>query len=526
MKAKNLCARSARWLPSLAIALVGLVGCDSDTKSTQGLRVQNGLPFGALPETSEKEFNTEAYDHIVDNPFQLVAREPLSTFSSDVDTASYSNIRRFLMTEHKLPPKDAVRIEEMMNYFTYDYPAPTGEHPVAIHPELTICPWNAQHQLLRIGVQTRVIENANMPARNLVFLVDSSGSMSAENRLPLLKKSLKMLVEQLTERDRVGIVTYAGEARLVLEGTAGNDHRRIERAIDSLNSHGSTDGGGGIVMAYDLAQKNFIRGGLNRVILGTDGDFNVGVTNQGDLIRLIEEKRKSGVFLTVLGFGMGNLKDSTLEKLAHHGNGHYAYIDSEREARKVFVEQGAALITVAKDVKFQVEFNPRHVQAYRLVGYENRILRHEDFNNDEKDAGDLGSGHTVTVLYELVPPGEKISIPGVDPLKYQQELKPAPAGAGDEWLTIKLRYKDPEAEQSKLLAVPVEGASLRSEASADTRFAAAVASFGMLLRDSPYKGNSSFEAVQQNAKSATGADLYGHRKEFLTLVKTAQGMKR
>src|SRR5262245_12093574 len=486
MKAKNLCARSARWLAILAPALIGLVGCDSDLKSVNGVRMKQAAQFGEVPEMSDKDSNTEAYDHVVDNPFQLAAREPLSTFSSDVDTASYSNVRRFLMTEHKLPPKDAVRIEEMMNYFTYDYPAPNGEHPVAIHPELTNCPWNAKHQLLRIGVQTRVIDPSDMPPRNFVFLVDSSGSMSAENRMPLLKKSLKMLVEQLTERDRVGNVTYAGEARLVLEGTAGNDHRRIERAIDSLNSHGSTNGGGGIVMAYDLAQKNFIPGGLNRVILGTDGDFNVGVTNQGDLIRLIEEKRKSGVFLTILGFGMGNLKDSTLEKLAHHGNGHYAYIDSIAEARKLFVEQGAALVTVAKDVKFQVEFNPEQVAAYRLVGYENRLLQHQDFNDDQKDAGDLGSGHTVTVFYELVPAGEKVEVPGVDPLKYQDAPKPnAGASRTREWLTVKLRYKDPEEEKSKLLEVPVTTSALKATPSVDFQFAAAVAAFGMILRDSP-----------------------------------------
>lgn len=518
-------AIGARLGKLLALTLlgVGLLSLPACNARGPGMAYKKDAPGETA--LADPAHNTEAYDHIVDNPFLLVSQNPLSTFSSDVDTASYSNVRRFLLTERKLPPKDAVRIEEMINYFNYDYPAPAGEHPVSISPELTACPWNTKHQLLRIGVQTRKIDPRELPPRNLVFLLDTSGSMNAPNRLPLLIESLKLLVEQLTEHDRVSIVAYAGSAGLVLKPTPGNDHRTINRALSNLHAGGSTNGGEGIELAYRLAQQSFIAGGVNRVILGTDGDFNVGVTSQGDLIRLIEEKRRSGVYLTVLGFGMGNLKDSTMEKLAHHGNGHYAYIDDLDEAKKLFIEQGAALVTVAKDVKFQVEFNPQHVAAYRLIGYENRILAHEDFNNDQKDAGDLGSGHTVTALYELVPPGEKIDLPGVDPLKYQVALKPAAGAKTDEWLTIKLRYKDPESETSKLLTVPVSDASLRTQASVDCEFAAAVAAFGMLLRESPYKGNVTFDATRRMADHARGPDAHGHRAEFATLVQAAARMK-
>jgi Ca-activated chloride channel family protein len=526
-------AHGARLRQLAVLSLIGVcvlwtAGC-GDNKLVPGMGKQRAgaaMPGALEAPGVDKPHNTEAYDHIVDNPFRLAAQEPLSTFSADVDTASYSNMRRFLLTERKLPPKDAVRIEEMINYFTYDYPSPSGEHPVAIAPELTACPWDAKHRLLRIGVQTKKIDPTQLPPRNLVFLLDTSGSMDAPNRLPLLIESLKLLVEQLTEKDKVTIVAYAGSAGLVLAPTNGGDHRAINRALSRLSAGGSTNGGEGIELAYRMARQSFIDGGVNRVIIGTDGDFNVGVTNQGDLIRMIEEKRKSGVFLTILGFGMGNLKDSTMEKLAHYGNGHYAYIDDLDEAKKLFIEQGAALVTVAKDVKFQVEFNPKHVGAYRLIGYENRILAHQDFNNDQKDAGDLGSGHTVTALYELVPAGEKFDLPGIDPLTYQEVAKKSAAASGDEWLTIKLRYKDPEAETSKLLSVPVRARDFNERPTIDAEFAAAVAGFGMLLRDSPYKGKATFGLIQALAERSRGADMHGHRAEFAKLVDAAAQMKR
>ena len=347
----------------------------------------------------------EAYDHIVENDFLRVTAEPLSTFSINVDTASYSNVRRFLVENKQLPPKDAVRIEELVNYFKYDYPRPGSEHPLGVSVEAAGCPWNGHNQLVRIGLQGKTIPQEEMPPRNLVFLVDTSGSMASANRLPLFKKALGLLVEQLTAQDRVAIVSYAGTSGVVLPSTAGNQHKKILRAVDSLNASGSTNGGEGIVLAYRIAQDNFIRGGANRVILGTDGDFNVGVTSPAELVRLIEKKRDTGVYLSVLGFGMGNLKDPTLVKLAQHGNGQYAYIDTFAEARKVFVEDVANLVPIAKDVKIQVEFNPAQVQAYRLIGYEARLLKNQDFNDDAKDAGDMGAGHTVTALYEIVPQG-------------------------------------------------------------------------------------------------------------------------
>jgi Ca-activated chloride channel family protein len=520
--------------------LVGLTGC-GDTKSTKGTAARQmeagvhnknvplmpGMPAGmfGMPEIGKKPIphNTEAYDHIVENAFLSAQRNPLSTFSIDVDTASYSNVRRFLLTEHRLPPPDAVLIEELINYFPYTYPQPKGDHPVAFTLDIAQCPWNGQHHLVRIGLAATRVEPSQMPPRNFVFLVDTSGSMNPANRLPLLQQSLKMLVEQLGERDRVAIVAYAGTAGLVLPSTPGSNKEAILGAIDNLQAGGSTNGGEGIMLAYKVAQDNLIPGGLNRVILGTDGDFNVGVTSQGDLIRLIEEKRKGGVYLSLLGFGMGNLKNSTLEKLAHHGNGHYAYIDSEAEARKVFVEQGAALLTVAKDVKLQVEFNPARVGAYRLVGYENRLMAAEDFNNDKKDAGDMGAGHTVTAFYEIVPAGQPIPGSKVDDLKYQRQPLPAPASKSDEWLTVKLRYKDPSAETSKLLSQSLRGPVHKlSEMPADFCFASSVAAFGLLLRGSEYRGTASFAQVRETADAARDRDPHGHRAAFLELVDAAQ----
>jgi Ca-activated chloride channel family protein len=477
-----------------------------------------------------------AFDHYAprtDNPFHKPAQKPLSTFSIDVDTASYTNVRRFLTQERQLPPADAVRIEEMINYFPYDDPRPNDGKPVAIKTDVGPCPWNADHKLVRIGLRAKSVSAEDSPPRNLVFLLDTSGSMSPADRLPLLKKGLTLLVGTLRPQDRVGIVAYAGSAGLVLPSTSGDDKEKILAALNRLESGGSTNGGEGIVLAYKLAQESFLKDGVNRVILGTDGDFNVGVTSQGDLVRLIEEKRKNGILLSILGFGHGNLKDATMEKLAHHGNGHYAYIDNLEEAHRIFVEQGAALQVVAYDVKVQVEFNPARVAAYRLVGYENRLMKDRDFNDDTKDAGDMGSGHTVTALYEIVPTGKNVE--GVDPLRYQT---PAPkvdppkealpdAAKSSELMMVKVRYKDPGAEVSKLLMKPVEDIHRPlAETSVDFRFAAAVAEFALILRDSPYKGTANFNNVIEQSRGSIGPDFHGHRAAFVSMVQAAQQLKR
>ena len=467
--------------------------------------------------------NEEAYSHLDENPFLEVARAPLSTFSVDVDTASYSNTRRFL-NNGQLPPKDAVRIEELINYFSYDYPQPVGTAPFSVTAEVAACPWNNRHRLVHIGLQGRRIDAGNVPPRNLVFLIDVSGSMMDANKLPLLKSALGFLVEQLNARDRVAIVVYAGSSGLALPSTNGDRKGEILAAISQLEAGGSTNGGEGIRLAYSIAQDHFIRDGINRVILATDGDFNVGVTSEADLVRLIEEKRQSGVFLTVLGFGTGNIKDSTMEKLADKGNGNYAYIDEIEEARKVFGQEvGATLVTIAKDVKLQIEFNPRQVAGYRLIGYENRVLRDEDFNDDRKDAGDIGAGHSVTALYEIVPFGQKVENPGVDPLKYQQPPAPSEGARSTEMMTIKLRYKEPNEAESRLLSMGVADAQKPLDAASENlRFSSAVAAFGMLLRDSRYKGTASYDNVLQLARSSSGTDLQGYRAEFTKLVATAK----
>jgi Ca-activated chloride channel family protein len=476
-------------------------------------------------EQRERESGAESYAKIDENPFLETSRAPLSTFSIDVDTASYSNTRRFL-TDGQLPPKDAVRIEELINYFSYNYPQPTGSAPFSVTTETADCPWNAKHKLVHIGLQGRRVSAEDMPPANLVFLVDVSGSMNAPNKLPLVKSSLRTLAEQLSSRDRVAIVVYAGNSGLALDSTPGDRKGEIIGALERLEAGGSTNGGEGIRLAYRVAQDNFIRGGTNRVILATDGDFNVGVTSESDLVGLIEEKRKSGIFLSVLGFGMGNLKDSTMEKLADKGNGNYAYIDTAAEGRKVFGEQiGGTLLTIAKDVKIQVEFNPRLVAGYRLIGYENRLLADRDFNDDTKDAGEIGAGHTVTALYEIIPAGQKVENPGVDELKYAQEKPTSDGVSSGELLTVKLRYKEPDSDESKPLNVGVadSGASFQN-ASENFRFAAAVAEFGMLLRDSRYKGQASYNAALQLARASTGADLRGYRAEFVRLVETAKSL--
>ncbi|MBX3177559.1 MAG: VWA domain-containing protein [Candidatus Hydrogenedentes bacterium] len=491
---------------------------------------------------------TETYVKVAGvKPFLAVRDEPLSTFSIDVDTAAYSNVRRFLNQGH-LPPPDAVRIEEMINYFAYAYPQPVDGRPFAVNVMGAPAPWAPQHRLVRIGIKGLEVPQSERPPANLVFLLDVSGSMGDANKLPLVKESMKTLLGQLRPNDRVAIVTYAGDARKVLDPTPCSERGSIVAAIDSLRAGGSTNGAGGIEMAYDLAQSGFIRGGINRVIIATDGDFNVGVTSHGGLMSLIEARAKSGVFLTALGFGMGNLKDATLEQLANRGNGNYAYIDNHAEARRALVDQLAGTLqTIAKDVKIQVEFNPARVSHYRLLGYENRALANRDFNDDTKDAGEIGAGHTVTALYEIIPAGSGPA-PGVDPLKYQavepdvDSLKYGAAPAGDretpilpgpeptprpdiaplpEWLTVKLRYKEPEASESTRLDVPLATVNndLR-EADADFRFASAVAAFGQVLRHSGYRHPSNFDRIIEMARAASNGDP--DREAFVDLVITAK----
>jgi Ca-activated chloride channel family protein len=469
-------------------------------------------------------FNTETYDHIDENPFRRVTTDPLSTFSIDVDTASYANVRRFL-NDGQLPPAGAVRIEELINYFRFDYPSPDKSQPFSVTTELAECPWNPKHRLALVGLQGRAIEDGNAPPRNLVFLIDVSGSMMSPDKLPLVQTSLRMLTDVLHPRDRVAIVVYAGSTGLVLPSTSGDRKLEIHRAIAELTAGGSTNGGAGIQLAYRVARENFIRDGVNRVVLATDGDFNVGVTSQDELIRLIETERASGVFLSVLGVGTGNLKDSTMEKLADRGNGNYSYLDSLHEARKVLVrEAGGTLVSIANDVKIQVEFNPKTVNGYRLIGYENRILRHEDFNDDKKDAGEIGAGHSVTALYEIVPAGVEIAVPGVDPLKYQTTSQPTSAASSDELLTVKLRYKAPDGDESRLISTSVSNRP--QEIRANLGFASAVAEVGMLLRQSPHAPSASYAKAVARARKFRQNDPEGTRAEFIKLAELAESLGR
>jgi Ca-activated chloride channel family protein len=474
-------------------------------------------------------FNTEGYDHISENQFLKAGDNPLSTFSIDVDAASYSNVRRYL-NQGSLPPAGAVRIEEMINYFSYDYPQPASGQPFSINTEITEAPWNKQHQLVLIGLQGKKIPTDDLPASNLVFLIDVSGSMQSELKLPLVKASMKMLVDQLREQDMVSIVVYAGAAGLVLEPTSGDEKTKIKEAIDKLEAGGSTAGGAGIKLAYKTARENFSKNGNNRVILCSDGDFNVGASSDDAMERLIESERKSGVFLTVLGYGMGNYKDNKMQKLADKGNGNHAYIDGMSEAKKVLVNEfGGTLFTIAKDVKLQIEFNPAKVQGYRLIGYENRMLAKEDFNNDKKDAGELGSGHTVTALYEIIPVGIKSEfLNKVDSLKYQANPEPLSRSSHTtEIMTVKFRYKAPDGDVSKLIEHPVNDTKVPlASVSGNFRFAAAVAEFGMLLRDSEFKGNASYKNVIATAKKSKGSDEQGYRSEFIRLVENAQALAR
>ena len=473
-------------------------------------------------------FNTEGYDHIVENPFLKTNDNPLSTFSIDVDAASYANVRRFI-NEGELPPAGAVRIEELINYFTYNYPHPQNDDPFSINTEISNCPWNTSHKLVLIGLQGKKISTENLAPSNLVFLIDVSGSMNEPDKLPLVKSSLKLLVDQLRPQDKVALVVYAGNAGLVLPSTSGNDKIKIKDAIDALNAGGSTAGGEGIKLAYNTAKKNFIKAGNNRVILCTDGDFNVGTSSEDELQTLIENERQSGVFLSVLGFGTGNYQDSKMQLLADKGNGNHNYIDNISEAKKVFVNEfGGTLFTIAKDVKLQIEFNPDKVQGYRLIGYENRLLNKEDFNDDKKDAGELGSGHTVTALYELIPVGIKDTmIKDIDALRYQKIKSSAKNNLTKELMNIKLRYKQPDGNKSALIEHPLKDENISFNSTSDNfRFAASVAAFGMLLRNAQYKGNADFLSVKQTAQSAIGNDEEGYRKEFIQLIKTAASLKQ
>ncbi len=484
------------------------------------------------PEGNVAQWNTEGYSAIHENGFKDVLHAPLSTFSIDVDRASYSNVRRFL-NMGQLPPKDAVRIEEMINYFSYDYPEPEGKHPFSVYTEISECPWNEDHQLLHVGLKGKSIGKEQLPASNLVLLIDVSGSMGTPNKLPLLKQAFRMLVSELRPEDRVAMVVYAGAAGLVLESTPGSKKEEILAALERLESGGSTAGGAGLKLAYQVAMENFIEEGNNRIILATDGDFNIGPSSNAEMERLIEEKREHGIFITVLGFGMGNYKDDRMEIIADKGNGNYAYIDNIQEARKMFItEFGGTLFTIAKDVKFQIEFNPARVKGYRLVGYENRLLNDEDFNDDKKDAGEMGAGHTVTALYELIPAGSEEPLKSIDPLKYQSgdgrresktNVKP---DLSAELMTVKLRYKRPDGNTSTMVEIPVKGKVLEADETSDNfRFSAAVAEFGLILRESEYKAEATLGQVIELAKDARGADEEGIRSEFLRLVRLAGTLK-
>ena len=506
--------------PSVNNALSGKVA---------GVQVTPGQPAGVKgyrdSESGEEEFSQEGYDNITENIFHKTTDNPLSTFSIDVDAASYSNVRRFI-NAGQLPPAGAVRIEEMINYFSYEYPQPADGNPFSVNTEVAACPWNPHHKLALIGLQGKRIAEENLPASNLVFLIDVSGSMDDPAKLPLVKQSLKLLAGRLREQDRVSLCVYAGNAGLVLSATPGSNKEKITEAIDALDAGGSTAGGQGILLAYKTAKENFIKGGNNRVILCTDGDFNVGITSDAALEELIEGERKSGVFLTVLGFGTGNYQDAKMQKLADKGNGNHAYIDQLAEAKKIFVNEfGGTLFTIAKDVKLQVEFNPAVVQGYRLIGYENRILNKEDFNDDKKDAGELGSGHTVTALYEIIPSGENSAfLRSVDSLKYQSAAEILSKSVFEkELMTVKLRYKQPEGDISKLMEVPVKNSNRSlKKASANLKFAAAVAEFGLLLRNSSFRQHASISNVLSLSQSALATDAQGYRKEFVDLVKKAR----
>ena len=517
------------WMTILALVATGCRSMSpmeaTGSADSMGYRGYATSPPAPMAGGAQAKLDRERYARIDENDFRRVEDEPLSTFAVDVDTASYANVRRFL-TDGQLPPPDAVRIEELVNYFDYAYSAPTGPEPFSVAVEVADCPWAGDRRLVRIGLKGREIPLDRRPPANLVFLIDVSGSMADENKLPLLARAFRLLVERLGETDRVAIVVYAGASGLALPPTSGANRDTILEALGELESGGSTNGGEGIRLAYDVAAENFVQGGTNRVILATDGDFNVGTTSEGELTRLIEEKAATGVFLTVLGFGMGNYNDSGLEALADRGNGNYAYVDSLNEGRKVLVEQMAGtLLTIAKDVKIQVEFNPRRVAAYRLIGYENRVLANQDFEDDRKDAGDIGSGHTVTALYEVVPAGSEVDAPPTGDLRYQEARPLAVASESEELFNVRVRYKEPDGATSRLLEVAVVDAGRTlGQASPDFRFASAVAAFGMVLRGSEHKGSASYDLALELAGDSIGPDANGWRAEFLELVREARGL--
>ncbi len=472
-------------------------------------------------------YNTEEYDNISENGYKDTKQNPISTLSIDVDNASYSNVRRFL-NSGQLPPKDAVRIEEMINYFSYEYPEPKGEHPFSFNTEMSDCPWNKENKLLHIGLQGKKLNYNDLKPSNFVFLLDVSGSMNSGNKLPLLKKSLLKLIDNLGRKDKVSIVVYAGAAGLVLPTTPAYQKDKIRNALKKLNAGGSTAGGAGIKLAYKIAKKAFIKDGNNRVILATDGDFNIGTSSTGSLVNLIEEKRKDDIYLTILGFGMGNYKDGRMEQISNAGNGNYFYIDNLKEADKVFgKEMRANMFTIAKDVKIQIEFNPANVKAYRLIGYENRVLNKEDFDDDTKDAGELGPGHTVTALYEIVPVSSNAKINKTKDLKYQQTTFNGISEFKDELMTLKFRYKPPKEKKSILIEHIVKNnVTDLEETSNNFRFSASVAAFGMLLRDSKYKGNISYKDIKKLAEASKGKDTNSYRKEFISMIRTADDLTK
>jgi len=473
--------------------------------------------------TNSQEFNTEEYDKVQENNFKDVITNPVSTFSIDVDTASYSNVRRFL-NNNSMPPIDAVRIEELVNYFDYDYPLPKDENPFSVNLEMSKCPWNKDRNLLMIGLKGKELQQTEIPPSNLVFLLDVSGSMEDPNKLPLLKAGYKILVSKLRPVDRVAIVVYAGAAGLILDSTSGEKKNDINKAIENLRAGGSTAGGEGLQLAYQVAKKGFIPGGNNRIILATDGDFNIGPSSDAEMVRLIEEKRKEGIFITILGFGMGNYKDSKMEKIADAGNGNYYYIDNILEAKKVLSNDiWGTLFTIAKDVKIQIEFNPANVKGYRLIGYENRILNKEDFNDDKKDAGEIGAGHRVTAFYEIIPASSNEEIPGSDKLEYQKTTVVESA----DLMTLKLRYKNPDEDKSNLMSYKViEKDIFKDNISQNFNFGASVVEFGLLLRNSEHKGNASYDNVLERAKKSKGKDDFGYREEFIKLVEIAKLLKK
>jgi len=501
----------------MAFLLLILVSCKKEDAAAVETMDMTVVSTDELPEENISDPNTESYAGLEENPFESPQKSPLSTFSIDVDNASYTNIRRFINEGQKVP-KDAVRVEEMMNFFKYNYPQPEGQHPFSINTELSDSPWNKNCQLLKIGLQGKNIPMTNLPASNLVFLVDVSGSMDESNKLPLLKESMKILVKELRPQDKVSIVVYAGSAGVVLEPTSGDEKEEIMDAFDDLHAGGSTAGGEGIELAYKLAEENFIKEGNNRVIIATDGDFNVGASSDTEMEKLIEEKRKSGVFLTVLGYGMGNFKDSKMEILADKGNGNYAYIDNIQEANRFLGKEfKGSMFAIAKDVKIQIEFNPKHVQAYRLIGYENRKLNAEDFKNDKIDAGELGSGHTVTALYEIIPTGVESDYVPSD-LKYTK-VSQNDSGNGNELATIKFRYKKPDGDKSIEMVSTIGTKKVAlDESSSDFKFTTAVAWFGLKLRDSKFIANSSTSDIKKLAKSGLSNDEDGYKAEFIRLV--------